>query len=62
MHYDPSVKIIAETKFGGEVYPWIKDVIMPVAWKKCMEKEKSSLFPLDMTQMNLWFIKMVGSC
>ena len=40
MHYDPSVKIIAETKFGGEVYPWIKDVNMPVAWKKMYGKGK----------------------
>ena len=40
MHYDPNVKIIAETKFGGEVYPWIKDVIMPVAWKKMYGKGK----------------------
>ena len=40
MHYDPSVKIIAETKFSGEVYPWIKDVIMPIAWKKMYGKGK----------------------
>ena len=40
MHYDPSVKIIAETKFGGEAYHWIKDVVMPVAWKKMYGKGK----------------------
>ena len=40
MHYDPNVKIIAEAKFGGEVYPWIKDVVMPVAWKKMYGKGK----------------------
>ena len=40
MHYDPSVKIIAETKFGGEAYDWIKDVVMPVAWKKMYGKGK----------------------
>ena len=40
MHYDPSVEIIAETKFDGDAYPWIKDVVMPVAWKKIYGKGK----------------------
>ena len=40
MHYDPSVEIIAETKFDGDAYPWIKDVVMPVAWKKMYGKGK----------------------
>ncbi len=38
MHYDPSVEIIGETKFDGDAYPWIKDVVMPVAWKKIYGK------------------------
>ena len=34
MHFDPSVEIIAQTRFSGEPYKWIEDVVMPVAWKK----------------------------
>ena len=40
MHYDPNVKIIAETKFNDEIYPWINNVVMPVAWKKMYGKGK----------------------
>tara|TARA_B100001029_G_C15060747_1_gene458249 strand:+ start:1534 stop:2247 length:714 start_codon:yes stop_codon:yes gene_type:complete len=40
MHYDPNVKIIANTKFNGEVFPWINDVVMPIAWKKTYGKGK----------------------
>ena len=34
MHFDPSVEFIAQTRFSGEPYKWIEDVVMPVAWKK----------------------------
>ncbi|MGB2012457.1 MAG: ThuA domain-containing protein [Flavobacteriaceae bacterium] len=34
MHFDPSVEIIAQTRFSGEPYKWIENVVMPVAWKK----------------------------
>jgi type 1 glutamine amidotransferase len=40
MHYDPNIDIIATTKFNGEPYPWIKDVVMPVAWRKNYGKGK----------------------
>ena len=40
MHYDPNVKIIAETKFNDEIYPWINNVVMPIAWKKMYGKGK----------------------
>jgi type 1 glutamine amidotransferase len=31
MHFDPSVEIIAQTRFSGEPYKWIEDVVMAVA-------------------------------
>jgi type 1 glutamine amidotransferase len=34
MHVDPSVKVLATTTFTGEHAPWVKGVVMPVAWKK----------------------------
>ena len=45
MHYDPSIEIIATSKFNGKPFTpnntdfildptWIDDVVMPVAWKK----------------------------
>ena len=34
MHYDPNIKVIANTKFNDKYYPWIDGVVMPVAWKK----------------------------
>ena len=40
MHYDPNIDIIATTKFDGKTYPWIEDVLMPVAWKKYYGKGK----------------------
>ena len=40
MHYDPNIKIIAETKFNDEIYPWINNVVMPIAWKKMYGKGK----------------------
>ena len=40
MHFDPNIEIIANTKFNGEVYPWIEDIIMPVSWKKLYGKGK----------------------
>ena len=45
MHYDPSIEIIATSKFNGNPFSpnntdfildptWIDDIVMPVAWKK----------------------------
>jgi len=34
MHVDPSNEVLATTTFGGEHCPWIKGVVMPVAWKR----------------------------
>lgn len=36
MHVDPGVEVLATTTFGGEHWgiDWVKDVVMPVAWKK----------------------------
>ena len=34
LHVDPGVKVLATTTFSGEHAPWIKDVVMPVVWKK----------------------------
>ena len=34
MHVDPAVDVLATTTFSGEHAPWIKGVVMPVAWKK----------------------------
>ena len=40
LHYDPNIEILATTKFNGNTYPWIKDVVMPIAWKKMYGKGK----------------------
>ena len=40
LHYDPNIEIIANTKFNGETFPWIEDVVMPVSWKKTYGKGK----------------------
>ena len=40
LHYDPNIEIIANTKFNGETYPWIENVLMPVSWKKMYGKGK----------------------
>ena len=34
MHIDPSINILALTKFSGQQYSWIKDTEMPVCWNK----------------------------
>lgn len=34
VHVDPGVKVLATTTFSGDHAPWIKDVVMPVVWKK----------------------------
>jgi len=34
MHVDPSNHVLATTTFTGEHAPWIKDVVMPVVWKR----------------------------
>ena len=40
IHFDPNIEILATTKFDGINYPWIKDVEMPVVWKKKYGKGK----------------------
>jgi len=34
LHYDPSVEIVASTKFDNKYYEWIKGVEMPIAYTK----------------------------
>jgi type 1 glutamine amidotransferase len=36
MHVDPAVEVLATTTFSGEHWriDWVKDVVMPVVWKK----------------------------
>ena len=34
MHVDPSNEVLAATTFSGEHCSWIKDVTMPVVWKR----------------------------
>ena len=33
MHIDPNTKVLATTSFTDSVHSWIKDRVMPVAWK-----------------------------
>ena len=40
LHLDPNIEVLATTKFEGTNYPWIKDVEMPVVWKKKFGKGK----------------------
>ena len=34
MHVDPNVKVLATTKFNGNIHSWIDGCVMPVTWKK----------------------------
>jgi len=34
MHVDPSNEVLATTRFNGQYASWIKDVVMPVVWKR----------------------------
>jgi len=34
MHVDPANEVLATTTFGGDIHPWIKGTVMPVAWKR----------------------------
>ena len=34
MHVDPSIEVLATTRFSGEHAAWTKDVVMPVVWKR----------------------------
>jgi type 1 glutamine amidotransferase len=34
MHVDPNVKVLATTRFNGQVDSWIDGCVMPVTWKK----------------------------
>ena len=42
MHVDPAVEVLAATTFSGDYWDidWVKDVVMPVAWKKRYGKGK----------------------
>ena len=34
MHVDPNVKVLATTKYNGDIFPWINGCIIPQVWKK----------------------------
>lgn len=38
MHADPSNEVLATTTFNSQRYPWVRDVVMPVAWKRLWDK------------------------
>ncbi|MEQ9307381.1 MAG: ThuA domain-containing protein [Marinoscillum sp.] len=38
MHVDPNVKVLATTRFNGEVNSWIDGCVIPVTWKKMFGK------------------------
>lgn len=38
MLVDPLAEVLATTTFSGQYAPWIKDVVMPVVWKKMYGK------------------------
>ena len=38
MHIDPNVKVLATTRFNGEINSWINGCVIPVAWKKMFGK------------------------
>lgn len=38
MHVDPNVKVLATTRFNGNVHYWIDGCVMPVTWKKAYGK------------------------
>lgn len=38
MHVDPSNEVLATTTFSGEHAYWVKDVVMPVVWKRMYAK------------------------
>ena len=38
MHVDPSIKVLATTKFSGDHAKWIDGAVVPVVWKKMYGK------------------------
>jgi uncharacterized protein len=38
MHVDPSIKVLATTKFSGDHADWIDGAVVPVVWKKMYGK------------------------
>ncbi len=38
MHVDPNVKVLATTRFNGDIDSWIDGCIIPVTWKKMYGK------------------------
>jgi type 1 glutamine amidotransferase len=38
MHVDPNVKVLATTKYDGDVNAWIEGCIIPVVWEKTYGK------------------------
>lgn len=34
MHVDPGNKVLATTRFNGDICPWIDGTVMPVVWKR----------------------------
>jgi type 1 glutamine amidotransferase len=38
MHVDPSNEVLATTTFDSDRYPWVRDVVMPVVWKRIWDR------------------------
>lgn len=38
MHFDPSIEVLATTRFGGTYFEEIDNVVMPVVWKRTYGK------------------------
>lgn len=38
MHVDPNVKVLATTRFNGDINSWIDGCVIPVTWKKMYGK------------------------
>lgn len=38
MHVDPSNEVLATTTFNSTRYPWVRNVVMPVVWKRLWNK------------------------
>jgi type 1 glutamine amidotransferase len=38
MHIDPNTKVLATTKFNGNINSWIEGCVIPVTWKKMYGK------------------------
>jgi len=59
IHYDPEIDILATTTFNDKYFPWIKDVKMPVAYRKKFGKGK--VFVISIGHDPNEFIKSEGA-